>query len=227
MISDPKLPFAATHGVELQPRGIRPAERACTGLRIQAVAPSLRACGCAASGCCCSCFLCATIGVMLMILPWRPEWSDNPLLLPYPDASRSVMASGFARGVATGLGAAQCVDRILGGNSVSRGMRRSIVRLVAAMSVGPCSKSVVSTRYEQPRHRAANDDCTMTDTKAEARSSRLPERTVSQQSRRANSAPAVGVQRAALALPPRTDSGHGRLLRLRPHSQPRQCFATA
>lgn len=48
-------------------------------------------------------FLCATLGVMLMILPWRPEWSDNPLLLPYPTL-RAVVASGFARGVATGLG---------------------------------------------------------------------------------------------------------------------------
>ncbi len=41
---------------------------------------------------------------MLMILPWRPEWSDNPLLLPYPTL-RAAVASGFARGVATGLGA--------------------------------------------------------------------------------------------------------------------------
>jgi hypothetical protein len=48
-------------------------------------------------------FLCATIGVMLMILPWRPEWSDNPLLLPYP-VIRALVASGFARGLATGLG---------------------------------------------------------------------------------------------------------------------------
>jgi len=48
-------------------------------------------------------FLCATLGVMLMILPWRPEWSDNPLLLPYP-VFHVIVASGFARGVATGLG---------------------------------------------------------------------------------------------------------------------------
>lgn len=38
-----------------------------------------------------------------MILPWRPEWSDNPLLLPYPDL-RTFIATGFARGLATGLG---------------------------------------------------------------------------------------------------------------------------
>jgi hypothetical protein len=48
-------------------------------------------------------FLCATLGVMLMIVPWRPEWSDNPLLLPYPEL-RTMLASGFARGIATGLG---------------------------------------------------------------------------------------------------------------------------
>ncbi len=52
----------------------------------------------------CFVFLCATIGVMLMILPWRPEWSDNPLLLSYPTL-RNVVASGFVRGLATGLGA--------------------------------------------------------------------------------------------------------------------------
>ena len=48
-------------------------------------------------------FLCATLGVMLMIVPWRPEWSDNPLLLPYP-ALRELVGSGFMRGLVTGLG---------------------------------------------------------------------------------------------------------------------------
>ena len=48
-------------------------------------------------------FLCATLGVMLMISPWRPEWSDNPLLLSYP-AFRALVASGFSRGLVTGLG---------------------------------------------------------------------------------------------------------------------------
>jgi hypothetical protein len=48
-------------------------------------------------------FLCATIGVMLMILPWRPEWSENHLLTPYP-MLRQIISSGFARGVCTGLG---------------------------------------------------------------------------------------------------------------------------
>ena len=48
-------------------------------------------------------FLCATLGVMLMILPWRPEWSDNSLLFAYP-AIHEIVCSGFARGVVTGLG---------------------------------------------------------------------------------------------------------------------------
>jgi len=48
-------------------------------------------------------FLCATLGVMLMILPWRPEWSENPLLLSYP-ALHDLVASGFTRGLVTGLG---------------------------------------------------------------------------------------------------------------------------
>jgi hypothetical protein len=48
-------------------------------------------------------FLCATLGVMLMIVPWRPEWSDNPLLLAYPTL-RDIVSSGFTRGMVTGLG---------------------------------------------------------------------------------------------------------------------------
>jgi len=48
-------------------------------------------------------FFCATLGVMLMIVPWSPEWSDNPLLFSYP-ALREVVSSGFVRGLVTGLG---------------------------------------------------------------------------------------------------------------------------
>ena len=48
-------------------------------------------------------FLCATVGVMLMIIPWRQEWSENPLLLAYP-ILHDVVASGFTRGLVTGLG---------------------------------------------------------------------------------------------------------------------------
>jgi hypothetical protein len=48
-------------------------------------------------------FLCATIGVMLMILPWRPEWTENHLVSPYPTLL-AIFSSGFTRGVCTGLG---------------------------------------------------------------------------------------------------------------------------
>ena len=47
--------------------------------------------------------LCATLGVLLVILPWTPKWTDNPLLLTWPGL-REIVASGFARGVSTGLG---------------------------------------------------------------------------------------------------------------------------
>jgi hypothetical protein len=48
-------------------------------------------------------FLCASIGVLLVIMPWRPEWTDNHLLLAYPTL-REVVSSGFVRGVCSGLG---------------------------------------------------------------------------------------------------------------------------
>jgi hypothetical protein len=48
-------------------------------------------------------FLCATVGVMLMIVPWRPEWSENPLALSYP-LLHDIVVNGFTRGLVTGLG---------------------------------------------------------------------------------------------------------------------------
>ncbi len=47
--------------------------------------------------------VCATFGVLLIILPWTPKWTDNPLLLMHPDL-RTVISSGFFRGFASGLG---------------------------------------------------------------------------------------------------------------------------
>jgi hypothetical protein len=106
MISDPKLPFASdsTSVGELN----SPAE---TSVPVQAPVPvsvsrrlpSATRVWLRRIGVLLFVFLCATLGVMLMILPWRPEWSDNPLLLPYPTL-RAVVGSGFARGVSTGLG---------------------------------------------------------------------------------------------------------------------------
>ena len=45
----------------------------------------------------------AVAGVLLIILPWTPEWTDNYLLLSFP-ALRSVVSSGFFRGFCSGLG---------------------------------------------------------------------------------------------------------------------------
>jgi hypothetical protein len=45
----------------------------------------------------------AVAGVLLIILPWTPEWTDNYLLLSYPGL-RTVVANGFVRGICSGLG---------------------------------------------------------------------------------------------------------------------------
>src|SRR5579864_7817416 len=45
----------------------------------------------------------AVAGVLLIILPWTPEWTDNYLLLSFPSL-RSVVANGFFRGICSGLG---------------------------------------------------------------------------------------------------------------------------
>ena len=47
--------------------------------------------------------LSATAGVLLLILPWTPEWTDNYLLLSFPWL-RSLFSSGFFRGLCGGLG---------------------------------------------------------------------------------------------------------------------------
>lgn len=104
MISDPKLPLArsSTGLPELQPPfqapEPQPAQDAISKRRRPVLHLWLRRVGVLLFV-----FLCATIGVMLMILPWRPEWADNHLLLPYPTL-RAIFASGFARGACTGLG---------------------------------------------------------------------------------------------------------------------------
>jgi len=48
-------------------------------------------------------FVCAVVGVLLVILPWRPEWTDNRILLGNP-ALRAFITQGFVRGVCSGLG---------------------------------------------------------------------------------------------------------------------------
>jgi hypothetical protein len=104
MMSDPKLPFAPeSAGVgEIKPTSKNSA-------RPSATPPASRSSVSTAHlwlhriGVLLFVFLCATVGVMLIMLPWRPEWADNHLLLPYPRL-RSFMSTGFVRGVCTGLG---------------------------------------------------------------------------------------------------------------------------
>ena len=45
----------------------------------------------------------AVAGVLLIILPWTPEWTDNYLLLSFPSL-RVIVANGFFRGICSGLG---------------------------------------------------------------------------------------------------------------------------
>jgi hypothetical protein len=45
----------------------------------------------------------AVAGVLLIILPWTPEWTDNYLLLSFPSL-RSIVSNGFFRGLCSGLG---------------------------------------------------------------------------------------------------------------------------
>jgi len=47
--------------------------------------------------------VCAVVGVLLVILPWRPEWTDNHLLMASP-TFRAFVANGFVRGICSGLG---------------------------------------------------------------------------------------------------------------------------
>jgi hypothetical protein len=45
----------------------------------------------------------AVAGVLLVILPWTPEWTDNYLLLSFPWL-RTFITTGFFRGLCSGLG---------------------------------------------------------------------------------------------------------------------------
>jgi len=48
-------------------------------------------------------FVCAVLGVFLVILPWGPLWSNNRLLGAYPGL-RALIDNGFVRGLCSGLG---------------------------------------------------------------------------------------------------------------------------
>jgi hypothetical protein len=48
-------------------------------------------------------FVCAAAGVLLVILPWTSQWTENIILLRYPGL-RTLMTNGFFRGLCSGLG---------------------------------------------------------------------------------------------------------------------------
>ena len=106
MVSDPKLPFASEPAaIGTSSEGGRPSSHEVTLVdgRASVRQTSRVRLWLRRIGVLLFVFFCATLGVMLMILPWRPEWSDNPLLLAYP-AIREAVATGFVRGLVTGLG---------------------------------------------------------------------------------------------------------------------------
>lgn len=47
--------------------------------------------------------LCGTLGVLLIVVPWWPQWTDNYLLFRFPQL-RGLVSSGFFRGVCSGFG---------------------------------------------------------------------------------------------------------------------------
>ena len=47
--------------------------------------------------------LCTLLGVFLVVLPWRPEWTDNPLFSGYPWL-KSILVQPFFRGICSGFG---------------------------------------------------------------------------------------------------------------------------
>jgi len=103
MISDPKLPFPGEPAAVATPSApLAETDPGNTALAPEHV-PSWFRLWLRRVGVLLLVFFCATLGVMLMILPWRPEWSDNSLLFSYP-AIHEIVSSGFVRGVVTGLG---------------------------------------------------------------------------------------------------------------------------
>ncbi|HEY1273238.1 MAG TPA: hypothetical protein VGF08_14685 [Terriglobales bacterium] len=48
-------------------------------------------------------FFCASLGVVLVVFPWKDEWARNSLLFGYPRL-QAVVGSGFVRGLCSGLG---------------------------------------------------------------------------------------------------------------------------
>ncbi len=47
--------------------------------------------------------LCAVMGILLVILPWSLQWTDNRLLWGHPEW-KAFLGNGFVRGLCSGLG---------------------------------------------------------------------------------------------------------------------------
>ncbi|MGA9528729.1 MAG: hypothetical protein WBS24_11485 [Terriglobales bacterium] len=108
MTSNPKLPFpteapAAVESTAASEPGPRASETSELARNVESRRASSVRLWVRRAGVLLFVFLCATLGVMLMILPWRPEWSENSFLVAYP-AIRELLSSGFIRGIVTGLG---------------------------------------------------------------------------------------------------------------------------
>jgi hypothetical protein len=48
-------------------------------------------------------FFCALVGMVLIIFPWREEWTGNTFLYGHP-ALQDFISNGFVRGICSGLG---------------------------------------------------------------------------------------------------------------------------
>ena len=46
---------------------------------------------------------CMEVGIMLVVLPWKQLWTNNPLILRFP-ALRAILGNYFVRGLFSGLG---------------------------------------------------------------------------------------------------------------------------
>jgi|SRR5581483_9073292 len=46
---------------------------------------------------------CMEVGIMLVVLPWKPLWTNNPLVLRFP-MLRAFLGAYFVRGLFSGLG---------------------------------------------------------------------------------------------------------------------------
>jgi hypothetical protein len=53
---------------------------------------------------------CLWMGMVLVVLPWTPTWTENSILLDYP-AVRAFLSQNFMRGIVSGIG---LVDMWLG-----------------------------------------------------------------------------------------------------------------